>query len=213
MTECGEYPVLETICFLPDFIGDCGGELIYRKYVLPLIDSNSPRCFKLSSDISWQFDIIEQIRKIHDFSEKRDFGYELRCRNAMGELWYFLAANVGEYPQAIADRKTLVKEKRLKEMLSYIYVNYRNEISVEDIARAANISKGECFRCFRSVIGKKPIVFLNEYRLKKASDLLATTDMQITEICIECGFGHISYFGKLFRRVYGMSPREYRSTL
>ena len=61
------------------------------------------------------------------------------------------------------------------------------------------------------MIGKKPVSFLNEYRLKKSLELLMTTDMQITEVCLACGFGHISYFGKLFREAYGMSPREYRS--
>ena len=96
-------------------------------------------------------------------------------------------------------------------MLSYIYENYQNETAVEDIARAANISKSECFRCFRTMIGKKPVAFLNEYRLKKALELLSATDMQITEVCLACGFGHISYFGKLFREAYGMSPREYRN--
>ena len=96
-------------------------------------------------------------------------------------------------------------------MLSFIYENYQNEISVEDIANAANISKSECFRCFRSMIEKKPIEFLNEYRLKKALELLTAADMPVTEVSLSCGFGHISYFGKLFREVYGMSPREYRN--
>lgn len=207
----GEYPVLATICFLPDFIGDCGGDLIYRKYVMPLIGSNAPRCLKLQPQTPWQLQIIELIQRVFDISEGCGFGYELRCRNAIGELWYVLAANIGENSPRSADRKTLINEKRLKEMMSYIYGNYQNEVTVENIARAANIGKSECFRCFRSMIGKKPIAFLNEYRLKKASELLATTDMQITEVCMSCGFGHISYFGKMFRTAYGMSPREYRN--
>lgn len=61
------------------------------------------------------------------------------------------------------------------------------------------------------MIEKKPIEFLNEYRLKKALELLTASDMPVTEVSLSCGFGHISYFGKLFREVYGMSPREYRN--
>lgn len=208
----GEYPVLATICFLPDFIGDCGEDLIYRKYVLPITGDKSLRCMKLSPESKWQREMIEIVRRVCEISEGHCFGYELRCRDLIGELWCSLAENIGEAPSEPIDRRTITGEKRLKKMLSYIYSSYQNELTVEDIARSANISKSECFRCFRSMIGKKPVAFLNEYRLKKALELLTTTDMQITEICLACGFGHISYFGKLFRETYGMSPREYRSS-
>ncbi|MGN1415860.1 MAG: helix-turn-helix domain-containing protein [Oscillospiraceae bacterium] len=207
----GEYPVLATICFLPDFIGDCGEELIYRKYVLPIISDKALRCMRLSADNEWQQGIIETVRRVCELSEEQRFGYELRCRDLIGELWCSLAENIGEAPSTPIDRRTIIGEKRLKTMLSYIYSSYQNELTVEDIACSASISKSECFRCFRSMIGKKPVAFLNEYRLKKALELLNTTDMQITEVCLACGFGHISYFGKLFRETYGMSPREYRS--
>lgn len=206
-----EYPVLATICFLPDFIGDCGGDLIYRKYVLPIIRDKTLRCMKLSPESEWQSGIIESVKRVCELSEERHFGYELRCRDLIGEIWCSLAENIGEAPAASADRRTITGEKRLKKMLSYIYENYQNEITVEDIARAASISKSECFRCFRLMIGKKPVAFLNEFRLKKALELLTAADMHITEVCLACGFGHMSYFGKLFREAYGMSPREYRS--
>jgi len=57
------------------------------------------------------------------------------------------------------------------------------------------------------------VEFLNEYRLKKAVELLVSTDMPITEVCFACGYEHISYFGKLFRECYGVSPREYRNSM
>ncbi|MCI5905521.1 MAG: AraC family transcriptional regulator [Oscillospiraceae bacterium] len=206
-----EYPVLATICFLPDFIGDCGGDLIFRRYILPITSDKTLRCMKLSPGNEWQSGIIGAVKRVCELSAEQHFGYELRCRDLIGEMWCSLAENIGEAPSAPVDRRTITNEKRLKKMLSYIYENYQNETAVEDIARAANISKSECFRCFRTMIGKKPVAFLNEYRLKKALELLSATDMQITEVCLACGFGHISYFGKLFREAYGMSPREYRN--
>ncbi|MGN0553722.1 MAG: helix-turn-helix domain-containing protein [Oscillospiraceae bacterium] len=211
VSEGEEYPVLATICFLPDFIGDCGGDLIYHRYVLPIISDKALRCMKLSPENGWQNEIIEAVKKVCELSEEQRFGYELRCRDLIGELWCSLAENIGEAPSAPIDCRTITNEKRMKKMLSYIYENYQNEITVDDIAGAASISKSECFRCFRSMIGKKPVEFLNKFRLKKSMELLTTTDMQITEVCLACGFGHISYFGKLFRESYGMSPREYRS--
>lgn len=211
ISGCDEYPVLATICFLPDFIGDCGEKLIFRKYITPITGNKTIRCVKLSSENAWQKAMIDAVCKVCEISEKPRFGYELRCRDLMSEMWCNLAENVSEATTTPIDRRTITGEKRLKKMLSYIYDNYQNDISVMDIANAANISKSECFRCFRLMIEKKPIEFLNEYRLKKSLELLSATDMSVTEVCLSCGFEHISYFGKLFREVYGMSPREYRN--
>lgn len=211
LPDSDEYPVLATICFLPDFIGDCGENLIFRKYIMPITGSKTLRCVKLSPENKWQQEMINAVCRVCKLSEKHSFGYELRCRDIMSEMWCSLAENVNEAAPMPVDRRTITSEKRLKKMLSYIYENYQNEMTVEDIANAANISKSECFRCFRSMIEKKPVEFLNEYRLKKSLELLSSTDMPVTEVCLSCGFGHISYFGKLFREAYGMSPRDYRS--
>lgn len=206
----GEYPVLATICFLPEFVCGNTDDLIYRKYVLPVVSDKALRCIRLSPDQPRQNDIIESVRKICALSDGQNFGFEMRCRIMIGGLWLSVCEEIGEKSHEPPDRGALIREKRLKKMLSFIYERYSEDISVEDIARAASISKSECFRCFRSMIGRKPIEFLNEYRLKKAMELLVSTDMQVTEVTSECGFGHVSYFGKLFREMYGMSPREYR---
>lgn len=207
---CEEFPVLATICFLPEFVCGNSEDLIYRKYVLPVVGDRSLRCMELSPEIPWQEYILRTVRDICDISGKQEYGFELRCRCLIAELWLKLAENIGESAPEPPDRGTLVREKRLKKMLTYIYENYQDEVSVEDIARAASVSKSECFRCFRAMIGKKPVEFLNEYRLKKSLELLGSTDAPITEVSIACGFGHISYFGRLFREAYGMSPRDYR---
>lgn len=206
-----EYPVLASICFLPEFVCGNTDDLIYRKYVLPVVSDKALRCIKLSPAVPWQDEVIKTAREICGISDEQAFGYELRSRMMIGGIWLNISANFGGEQYGRPNKMALIREKRLKEMLSFIYERYMDDISVDDIARAASISKCECFRCFRAMIEKKPIEFLNEYRLKKASELLVSTDMQVTEVCAACGFGHISYFGKLFRGMYGMTPREYRN--
>lgn len=209
----GEKPLMTTVCFLPDFIGDCGGDLIYRKFVRPILKNSSVKGMKLTPEIEWQRRIIGLTRSVFELSQKRSWGYELMYRNMIGELWYLLAVNLhNDEATSSADRKSGMNEKRLKDMITFIQDNFRRELSVEEIARSANISKSECFRCFRSMIDRKPVEFLIEYRLKTAARLLKETDMQITEICFSCGFNHMSYFGKLFRRYYGMTPKEFRNS-
>ncbi len=66
-------------------------------------------------------------------------------------------------------------------------------------------------RSFRKNLNQSPIEYLISYRLNEAKKLLRSSELPITEICYECGFSDSSYFGKAFRKAYGLSPREYRS--
>lgn len=208
----GEYPLMTTVCFLPDFIGDCGSDLIFRKYIRPIVSDTALRGLKLSPEIGWQKEILGIVREMFALSDSQSWGYELKYRNMLGELWYTLSVNLNNDSNSSAiSRKSTINDKRLKEMLSFIHSNYQRDLSVEEVAKSANISKSECFRCFSSMIDKKPVTYLNEYRLKQAVNLLMTTDMQITEICFACGFNHMSYFGKIFRRYYGMTPKQFRN--
>lgn len=207
----GEDPRMITAVFMPEFVGDCGEELIYKRYVRPIVSDQSLQGFILSEEIPWQRQILDSVRMLYSLSRSREWGYELRSRNIVGEIWYAIAVNldiVRSEPQTAPPGSG---QQRIKTMLSYIHENYSSDITVGDIAAAANISKSECFRCFRSTIRKKPVTYLNEYRLKKAAELITGTDMQITQICFSCGFNHISYFGKMFRQYYGMTPKEFRT--
>lgn len=206
-------PIMTTVCFLPDFIGDCGSDLIFRKYIRPIVGDTSLKGIKLSQKVPWQNNILNIIKAMFDESDVQSWGYELKYRNMLGELWYTLSLNLhSQNCGAEISHKSFVNEKRLKDMISFMQTNYQRDITIDEIAKSANISKSECFRCFKSMIDKKPITYLNEFRLKQAVRLLMTTDMQITEICFYCGFNHISYFGKLFRSCYGMTPKQFRNS-
>lgn len=203
-------PLMTTVVFMPEFIGDCGSDLISKRYIKPIISDTSIKGFKLTGSSPWEQDILSFIRQLYPAAEKHEFGYELKIRNIISQIWYSLALNIGKNDVESQPLAISSGEKRIKKMLTFIHENYSSDISVEDIARAANISKSECFRCFRSIISKKPVTYLNEFRLKNAADLLINTSQQITEICFSCGFNHISYFGKMFRQYYGMTPKEFR---
>jgi len=204
-------PILTTVCFLSDFIGDCGSDLIFRKSIQPVISDTSLKGMPLSPEIEWQKRILDILENMYFMKESDSWGFEFKCRNMISELWYQLALHLRHKPQnTFVSNKMIINENRIKKMLSFIHSNFNRELSVDEISKSANISKSECFRCFKIMIDQKPIAYLNEFRLKQAVQMLIETNMQITEICFACGFNHISYFGKLFRQYYGMSPKMFR---
>ena len=92
-------------------------------------------------------------------------------------------------------------EQRVKKILEYIEEHYGEYITIEDMARQANVSRTECFRCFQRITGQTPLEYLTFYRLGQAAYKLRNTDSSITEICISSGFSQPSYFGKKFRGI------------
>lgn len=86
----------------------------------------------------------------------------------------------------------------------------RDRITIEGLAKAASISKTEVLRCFKVIMGQSPINYLNEFRLHQAAYLLVNTEKRIREIAEDCGFDDNSYFSKLFKRKYHVTPHDYR---
>ena len=97
---------------------------------------------------------------------------------------------------------------RLQKMLTFIYENYADSVTLEDISKAANISRSEAGRCFRKYMGCSPIEALISYRLQTAHRLLGEKALSLSEISFACGFNSVNYFSRQFKKVYGYTPRQ-----
>ena len=94
--------------------------------------------------------------------------------------------------------------------VDYIIENYTQKISLCDLARIANMSESNFYAAFRKRMGTSPIAYLNHYRLSLATDRLTATEDAVGEISYAVGIHDPLYFSKLFKKNYGMTPREYR---
>lgn len=99
---------------------------------------------------------------------------------------------------------------RIKEMLSYIHAHFAEKITVADLLGSAGISRTECFKIFKDVLGQSPIEYLTQYRMSCACSLLTGSDYTVSEIAGLCGYENPSFFGKVFKTKYGMTPNLYR---
>lgn len=97
-----------------------------------------------------------------------------------------------------------------RRMVAYIEENFASEMTLDEIAQSANVSRSTCCRLFRKYVHTSPIEFLNSYRLQVACGQLESTNLSITEIASNCGFNHVSYFSQLFVESFGDTPRAYR---
>ena len=101
-------------------------------------------------------------------------------------------------------------EKLLERIMECINKNLSNsDLSVDMIADQAGISRVHLHRKMKELTGQTPHDFIRNIRLKKAAQLLTTQGMNVTEIMYACGFSNSASFSTVFKKFYGMSPRDY----
>jgi AraC-like DNA-binding protein len=88
---------------------------------------------------------------------------------------------------------------------------YREPLDVDDMARAARLSRAHFSREFRRAFGEPPHQYLLTRRLQRAAELLVTTDWSVAEICFSVGLRSVGSFTTSFARAYGRPPRAYRA--
>ena len=94
--------------------------------------------------------------------------------------------------------------------LTYIQENYKEKIYIRDLAGLIGMNEQYFCRFFKKVIGRSPMEYVNEYRIKRAIHYLKESDLTVTEICLECGYNNLGNFLREFRKYTSTTPLQYR---
>jgi AraC-like DNA-binding protein len=89
---------------------------------------------------------------------------------------------------------------------------YREPLGVDDMARAAGLSRAHFSREFRAAFGESPHTYLLTRRMERAAALLRNTDRSVADICLDVGLQSVGSFTTSFKRTYGMTPTAYRES-
>ncbi len=97
----------------------------------------------------------------------------------------------------------------IQKALKYIHEHLTEDLSLETVAKSVSLSTIHFHNSFKTAVGKTLRDYVEEQRIKKAINLLITTDCSLTEIAFACGFSSQSYFSYVFKRRMKQTPREY----
>ena len=103
------------------------------------------------------------------------------------------------------------KSRRISKACKYIEENISQKISLADVAALVNMSESAFSHFFKKKTGISFITYVNNLRVAKACDLLASTSLSASEICYDCGFNNKSNFIRIFTKRKNMTPIEYRN--
>jgi AraC-like DNA-binding protein/mannose-6-phosphate isomerase-like protein (cupin superfamily) len=102
------------------------------------------------------------------------------------------------------------QRENIMRALQFIHDRYLDPISVEDMASQCNLSVSHFSHIFTQVMQISPVEYRNKLRITRSCEQLATTNIKVSAIALECGFNSLSQFNELFRRITGASPNELR---
>ena len=117
-----------------------------------------------------------------------------------------IADGAGE--EELADRRMGQIRENIER---YIREHYSTEISMQSVARAMNYSDAYFCKLFKQCFKVNFSAWLNEYRIDRAREMLQNTRLSVREVSTACGYSDANYFARVFKRVTGKTPSEYRN--
>ena len=198
----------ENIIFHPSMLISKQADTTATGFLLPLFAGQVTVPTVFTPVYPYYTDVVAPIDACDEICKTMPQGYELYIKSKLYEFFFILDNRCRNLSTSKGNRKTLDK---IKVVLKYIENNYMNRISIADIAATVDFSESHFMRYFKETMGTSFVDYLRDYRLTMASRLLTTSDSAILDIASETGFDNLSYFNRVFKKKYGMTPRQFRS--
>lgn len=197
-----------TVVFDPGIVGGQTSSIFQSRYVLPVTQREDAPALILRTETDWGRQAMQILMDLEAAYSEESFGYELRIRGFLSELWLIFV----EHGAPGSGAPAAGSDPYIKQLLSYVHENYASDLTLEDVAASAGISCRTCSRSFRQQLQMSVFEYIQDYRIKKAAEKLLMTAEPVTDICFSCGFNDPSYFTRKFRAKTGMTPRAFRQT-
>ena len=200
--------------FLPDVIRatDASGEDV--QYLMPFLIQNGGFPHVVSHQTRLPREIFSLMAGIQKYLPASTDCARLTARTLLKMILVLLVNHYEGRPGTarLFSRRQRAHD-RLRPLFEYLDLHYSEPISTAKTATLLGMSKSHFMRFFKKATGQSLTGYLNHFRIAKAQALLASTDKPISEVSQDVGFCDQSYFGLIFRRLAGMTPRDYRRSI
>ncbi|MHA9742208.1 AraC family transcriptional regulator [Robinsoniella peoriensis] len=210
----------DAVVFNPNVLSFDSYDTMQSQVIQPLINGNLwlPRCIKASHkvfhDIYVEYDRIEHaFRVMEEYREnagQKNVSVSVSQMLIKASLLRILALLTGEGLLTRQESGINHQVESIKKVLTYIRENYRERIYIRDLAGLINVNEQYFCRFFKRAIGRTPMEYVNEIRIRRAAEMAVNTDYLIMDICLECGFNNLGNFLREFKKYTGTTPRLYK---
>ena len=198
------------ITFDPKLIYGFFQSTICTRYVDPVIQNLAVCALHIDYSEKWHETFRDRMLEVISLDKKKPDFYELDISIRMQLLWRLLVEHLPHQP--VSTTSDFTEYERIRRILSYIEQNYMNQITLDDISEHIHLCESECTRLFKRHMNTTLFSFLQEYRIERSLEYLNTKE-SISSIAEKTGFSDSNYYSKVFSKIKGCSPREYRKNL
>lgn len=151
--------------------------------------------------------------KLIDFSILQVKVMQIKQSDTLDELIHVLLFQIKDCIQLVSDQHTTlhVDNEILENALKYIHKHFTKELTLQMVADHIHISRNYFSILFKKHTNQKFIDYVIDLRIKMASELLKNTKLKVYEVAEKSGFNDVKYFSKLFKKITGYSPVDYRT--
>ena len=144
------------------------------------------------------------------FESREDYLPEIMTTADLGEIRKWYMDKIGEACHNVLVKRGEKSNDIVDSAKRYIDENYNKDVSLDDISRLMNLSPYYFSKLFKERTGENFVEFLTRVCIDKAKEMLESPEKSIKEICSEVGYSDPNYFSRIFKKVVGIPPTEYR---
>ena len=197
------------ITFDPKLIYGFPGSIFFQKYTEPVLRNFALSAVPFDLSCPWHHDAVDDIRQVIRADSRREPMYEFEILSHLQHFWKILCMHV--LPDAgTSSRQDEENYRRIRQIMSYIADHYTEKILLDDIAGLIHLSPGECSRLFKKCMDVTLFGYIQEYRIEQSLRYLVDSSCSVTEAGLLSGFSDSNYYTKVFTRIKGCTPRQYR---
>lgn len=141
----------------------------------------------------------------YQMQQKEGF-YKAVVQSKAIALLVYLAQNYAN--QCAASEENSGKEQLARHMIEFLNANYKEPITIDDVADEVGFSKYYCCHAFKEVTAQTVLDYINRLRCTEARRLICSGQQNINESAMKCGFNNLSYFTKTYKRYFGCLPSQ-----
>ena len=208
---------------IPHLNFDYGIKTDYEKVVLQIKEDFFKNDFSTTPELEAIHLLFENSKKVICFhgETKNSVGKRLKEISRLSNFEQFIEVLSLLQILASSNELTFLHDKpfenlynnkeqlRLKVVYKFIETNYQRAISIAEIAKITHLSNAAFCRYFKKMTRLTFTEFLNQFRIEQAKILLKS-DKNVTEASFECGFESLSYFNRIFKKVVGINPIQFK---